>query len=151
MSTWTKYQLDRRSLRQNQKAIPALTCWLPLGFCRNLGELVPVKGGIISSSLFCSRGIQYCRSHRGMAVIRMGPVPSKISQNYKRHFSLDFLVWKNWDLPNFNHYSSILRNFLVIRTTFFDFFDFFKTWTFFEKCNVQKSIVFLFDIQTPWK
>ena len=27
-----------------------------------------VKGGIISSSLFCSRRIQYCRWHRGMAV-----------------------------------------------------------------------------------
>ena len=56
MSTWTKYQLDRRSLRQARKAIPAVTCWLPLGYCRNLGELVPVKGGIISSSLFLIEG-----------------------------------------------------------------------------------------------
>ena len=58
MLTWTKYQLDRRRLRQARKAIPAVTCWLPLGYCRNLGELVPVKGGIISSSLSLIEGNQ---------------------------------------------------------------------------------------------
>ena len=31
MLTWTKYQLNRRRLRQARKAIPAVTCWLPLG------------------------------------------------------------------------------------------------------------------------
>ena len=56
MSTWTKYQLDWRSLRQARKAIPAVTCWLPLGYCRNLGELVQVKGGIISSFLSLIEG-----------------------------------------------------------------------------------------------
>ena len=56
MSRWAKYQLDRRKLRQARKAIPAVTCSLPLGYCRNLGELVPVKGGIISSSLSLVEG-----------------------------------------------------------------------------------------------
>ena len=56
MLTWTKYQLDRRRLRQARKAIPAVTCWLPLGYCRNLGELVPVKGGIIGSFLSLIEG-----------------------------------------------------------------------------------------------
>ena len=40
MSTWTKYQLDQRRLRQSRKAIPDVTCWLPLGCCWNPGELV---------------------------------------------------------------------------------------------------------------
>ena len=56
MLRWAKYQLDRRSLRQARKAIPAVTCSVPLGYCRNLGELVPVKGGIISSSLSLVEG-----------------------------------------------------------------------------------------------
>ena len=56
LSTSTKYQLDRRSLRQARKVIPAVTFWLPLDYCRNLDELVPVKGGIISSSLFLIKG-----------------------------------------------------------------------------------------------
>ena len=56
MITWLKYQLDRRRLRQARKAITAVTRWLPLGYCRNLGELVPVKGGIISSSLSLIKG-----------------------------------------------------------------------------------------------
>ena len=56
MLTWTKYRLDRRRLRQARKAIPAVTCWLPMCYCRNLGELVPVKGGIISSDLSLIEG-----------------------------------------------------------------------------------------------
>ena len=69
MSRWAKYQLDRRRLRQARKVIPDVTCSLPLGYCQNLGELVPVQWGIISSSLFCSRRIQYYRWHGGMSVM----------------------------------------------------------------------------------
>ena len=44
MLTWTKYQLDRRRLQQARKAIPDVTWRLPLGYCRNLGELVLSEG-----------------------------------------------------------------------------------------------------------
>ena len=44
MSTLEKYQLDRRRLRQAQKAIPDVTCRLPLGNCQNPGELVLSDG-----------------------------------------------------------------------------------------------------------
>ena len=44
MSTWAKYQLDRRRLRQAKKAIPDVTWKLSLGYCQNLGELVLSEG-----------------------------------------------------------------------------------------------------------
>ena len=39
-----------------RSGVSAVTCWLPLGYCRNLSEFVPVKGGIISSSLSLIEG-----------------------------------------------------------------------------------------------
>ena len=44
MSTWAKYQLDRRRLRQAWKAIPDVTWRLPLGYCQNPGELILSEG-----------------------------------------------------------------------------------------------------------
>ena len=44
MSTWAKYQLDRRKLRQARKAIPDVTWRLLLGYCQNPGELVLSEG-----------------------------------------------------------------------------------------------------------
>ena len=44
MSTWAKYQPDRRRLRQARKAIPDVTWRLPLGYCQNPGELVLSEG-----------------------------------------------------------------------------------------------------------
>ena len=44
MSTWAKYQLDRRRLRQARKAIPDVTWRLPLGYCQFPGELVLSEG-----------------------------------------------------------------------------------------------------------
>ena len=44
MSTWAKYQLDRRKLRQARKTIPDVFWRLPLGNCQNPGELVLSEG-----------------------------------------------------------------------------------------------------------
>ena len=44
MSTWAKYQLDRKRLRQARKGIPDVTWRLPLGYCQNPGELVLSEG-----------------------------------------------------------------------------------------------------------
>ena len=133
MWTWTKYQLDWRSLRQARKAIPAVTCSLPLGYCQNLGELVPVQWGIISSSLFCSRRIQYYWWYRGMAVRQNR---EDLTIKMKRHsmYSAWLLVvlitgWRqcfvnhsiNW--ASFDHEMVITMAFFLTKTVIYFEFD----------------------------
>ena len=109
MLRWAKYELDRRRLQQARKAIPAVTCSLPLGYCRNLGELVPVKGGIISSSLSLIEGNRILPITPRDGCVRPGSntsmttfdlcLPSTACQHsvvcYYRISNLDFKMRKN--------------------------------------------------------
>ena len=56
---------------------------------------------------------------------------------------------KTKNLTNFKHNSTILGDFLGFGTIFWILKDFLIS-NVFEKCNVQKFVALLYDIQTPW-
>ena len=97
-----------------------------------------VKGGIISSSLFCWRRIQYCRSHRGMAVLLWTNMMTDLNLIFYYWFFV-ILIFNKCYIPHLFCFPWTFCGFILYHTWTHNCRD----WT--KKCHDQDLSLFLHE------